>query len=46
MLGNFLSSCTTGGFSRKAQLHGVIIVIITTDWMTAGVLLEAYGVGE
>jgi hypothetical protein len=21
--GNFLSSCTTGGFSRRAQLHGV-----------------------
>jgi hypothetical protein len=22
-VGKFLSSCTTGGFSRKAQLHGV-----------------------
>jgi hypothetical protein len=21
--GNFLSCCTTGGFSRRAQLHGV-----------------------
>jgi hypothetical protein len=22
-VGTFLSSCTTGGFSRRAQLHGV-----------------------
>jgi hypothetical protein len=22
-IGRFLSSCTTGGFSRRAQLHGV-----------------------
>jgi hypothetical protein len=22
-VGKFLSSCTTGGFSRRAQLHGV-----------------------
>jgi hypothetical protein len=22
-VGKFLSDCTTGGFSRKAQLHGV-----------------------
>jgi hypothetical protein len=23
-VGEFLSSCATGGFSRRAQLHGVI----------------------
>jgi hypothetical protein len=24
-VGKFLSSCTNGGFSRRAQLHGVIM---------------------
>jgi hypothetical protein len=27
-VGKFLSSCTTGGFSRRPQLHGVIIVSV------------------
>jgi hypothetical protein len=26
-IGKFLSSCTTGGFSRRTQLHGI-------DWLT------------
>jgi hypothetical protein len=25
-VGKFLSSCTTGGFSRRAQLHGVSVM--------------------
>jgi hypothetical protein len=27
-VGEFLSSCATGGFSRRAQLHGVSVLTI------------------
>jgi hypothetical protein len=34
MLGKFLSSCTIGGFSRRAQFHGVSLVSAYT-WVCA-----------
>jgi hypothetical protein len=30
-VGNFLRSCVTGGFSRRAQLHEVSIVVVNTN---------------
>jgi hypothetical protein len=33
-VGRFLNICTTGGFSRRAQLHEVIATITTTTTTT------------
>jgi hypothetical protein len=33
-IGKFLSSCTTGGFSRRAQLHDVSLVTFSINLYT------------
>jgi hypothetical protein len=40
--GNHLSSCTTVGFSKRAQVHGVSLVKITLRFPLRGLLNAAH----